>query len=171
VYLLQRDKMASSNNIIHMILALLVLNSWIGIGESAPSKFMIMVHRSNRSILFLATKSATLNPRDVNATNPGFISGSCPVAPNNYEYGWHFELPDLTFSFISIRVVFEKAGIVTTMIQEPCGAHAYVYTPTGDRLVSASANVTGSSSVFVLSDVCSPPSKLNRSSCGVSFRS
>lgn len=91
--------------------------------------------------------------------NPGFNSGSCPVSPNGYQYGWHLVLPDISHSFLTINCTFSKAGTVTDMVQEPCGMHAYVYTPTGDTLLGASANVSGSSNVFTLSDVCSPPSK------------
>lgn len=103
-----------------------------------------------------------MDPTNVNAVNPGFNSGSCPASPNGYSHGWHFVLPDITFAFVTISCKFAKAGIITEMVQEPCGMHAYVYTPSGDTLLSASANVTGSSNVFTLSDVCSPPSMSSR---------
>lgn len=109
-----------------------------------------------------AIKLAKLDPSNINAVNPGFNSGSCPASPNGHSYGWHFVLPDISHSFISINCKFAKTGVVTEMVQEPCGMHAYVYTPSGDTLVSATANVTGSSDVFILNDVCSPPSKFPR---------
>lgn len=112
-------------------------------------------------IYFSATKSSKLTSSSCNATNPGYITASCPVSPKNYAFGWHFVLPDVSQSFITISCTFSKAGVITDMIQQPCNMHAYVYTPTGDTLISASANITGTSDTFVLSDVCTPPGRCN----------
>ena len=113
-------------------------------------------------LYFSAIKTAFLDPSGVNAMNPGFRSGGCPLSSKGYTYGWHFVLPDLSHSFINISCTFSKAGTVTDMIREPCAMHAYVYTPTADTLLGASANVSGTSNTFILSDVCSPPSKCER---------
>ena len=154
--------MSSSSNIIHVILALAVFTSQISICAAAPGQYTTDLSITTSNTLYLvvsATKLANLDPSNVNAVNPGFNSGSCPVSPNGYAYGWHFVLSDITQSFESISVRFAKAGVITDMVQQPCGMHAYVYTPTGDTLLGASANITGTSTVFTLSDVCSPVSK------------
>ena len=156
--------MSSSSNIIHVILALAVFTSQISICAAAPGQYttdlsITTLNAHSLSSVVSATKLANLDPSNVNAVNPGFTSGSCPVSPNGYVYGWHFVLPDISQSFDSISVKFAKAGVITAMVQQPCGMHAYVYTPTGDTLLGASANVTGTSTVFTLSDVCSPVSK------------
>ena len=157
--------MFSSSNIIHLILALAVFTSQISICAAAPGQYTTELFHDHfqqplsLSSVISATKLANLDSTKINAVNPGFNSGSCPVSPNGYDYGWHFVLSDISQSFETISVTFAKAGVITDMVQQPCGMHAYVYTPTGDTLLGASANVTGTSTVFTLSDVCSPISK------------
>lgn len=91
--------------------------------------------------------------------NPGFSKGDCPTSADGHNYGWHFILPDRTNSFVTINCTFEKAGIITKMIQVPTGMHAYVFTPTPDTLRRGWAEITGTSTRFVLSHVCNPTSK------------
>ena len=153
------------NRIIHVLLAVTALISQVSKCAAVPSKTKLsFLSQSERESLSLppsisASQVASLDRNNVNAVNPGFNSGSCPLSPNGYTHGWHFVLSDLSQSFLTIHCQFAKAGVITEMVQEPCGMHAYVYTPSGDTLLAASANVTGSSRLFTLNDVCSPPSE------------
>ena len=45
------------------------------------------------------------------------------------------------------------------MIQTPSDKHAYVFTPTADKLLGAWAGVNGPETEFILSHVCSPSGK------------
>lgn len=90
------------------------------------------------------------------SVNPGFQTGTCPVSPDGYLYGWHFVLKDTTTSFVSINCLFKKAGLVTSMIKTPTDKHAYVFTSTADTLLDAWAVVNGPQTEFNLSHVCTP---------------
>ncbi|CAF4473352.1 unnamed protein product [Rotaria socialis] len=99
------------------------------------------------------TQKAHLNSTHVGSTNPGFQQGDCPVSVNG-AFGWHFVLTGTSTSIVSIRCVFNAAGVVTSMIQVPSDKHAYVFTRTGDTLLEASAVVNGPDTEFNLSNVC-----------------
>ncbi|CAF2987948.1 unnamed protein product, partial [Rotaria sp. Silwood2] len=102
------------------------------------------------------TRYAYLKTAHIGSVNPGFPSGDCPISSNGYKFGWHFVLSGTKTSFVSIKCVFEKAGSVTTMQQVPTNKHAYVFTPTSDKIRNASAVVDGPDTEFVLSHVCNP---------------
>jgi hypothetical protein len=105
--------------------------------------------------------AATLNPAGVGATNPGFKTGPCP-ATGSGAFGWHFVLPGSPGeppnpeSFNSISVTFQNAGVVTAFVYGTNKNQVYVFTPTADTLVSATADVNSSSAnpQFNLSHVC-----------------
>jgi hypothetical protein len=93
--------------------------------------------------------------QDTPIQNSGYgDKGDCPGSPA--EWGWHFVLPGSDASFVTLTTTFENAGeIVTTTFGPPTDQHAYVYTPTDDTLVSATAEVTGGDVTFFnLSHVC-----------------
>ena len=115
------------------------------------SVFIFILHSSEGS-----TGDAYLKAAHIGSVNPGFTAGDCPTHSGDEQYGWHFILGGVTTSFVSIRCIFEKAGIVTNMTQVPTNKHAYVFTETPDKLLNASAVVDGSDTEFVLSHVCSP---------------
>ncbi|CAF4142288.1 unnamed protein product, partial [Adineta steineri] len=96
---------------------------------------------------------ANVNSKHVNTTSKTFQKGTCPVSSNG-RYGWHFTTPDVSTLFVSIECQFKTAGRVTRMIQTPSTQHAYVYTPTHDTLLSATAVVHGSMKSFSLQHVC-----------------
>ena len=104
---------------------------------------------------------ATLKPAHVGSTNPGFGVGTCPENTQNANtWGWHFILPGSPSSntFVTLSATFAQAGTITTFISHPGPNHAYVYTPTGDTLLGATATVGGTGSPnlseFNLSHVC-----------------
>ncbi|CAF4498720.1 unnamed protein product, partial [Rotaria socialis] len=115
------------------------------------------------SIIFIfhatgvAARSASLNILQIGSINPGFTAGTCPTSPDGYQYGWHFKFRGTQTSFISISCSFEKAGKITKMVQVPNNQHAYVFTPGPDKLQSASAVVNGVETMFLLSNICTPP--------------
>lgn len=104
-----------------------------------------------------STGTAVLKAAHVGATNPGFGTGSCPTPPVAGYWGWHFVLQGNNTQFTGITVTFEDAGVVTSFISQPTGKHAYVFTPTADALLGATATTTGTAPLdteFVLSHVC-----------------
>jgi hypothetical protein len=80
--------------------------------------------------------------------------GDCTGSPA--QWGWHFVLPTDDAHFVTLTTNFQTAGtIVTTVFGPPTDKHAYVYTPTDDTLLSASAEVSGGEDEFFnLSHVC-----------------
>lgn len=115
---------------------------------------IFFVHSSKASI-----QTASLKTVHIGSLNPGFQTGDCPASSDGYQYGWHFVFSGSTTSFVSIKCTFQKAGTITKMIQIPTDKHAYVFTPTSDKILAASAVVTGPDTEFVLSHVCNPASK------------
>lgn len=106
--------------------------------------------------------NATLNPAHIGATNPGFSTGSCPTPPAGQEgwWSWHFIVPG-DENFTSLSVTFEDAGTFSTnsfpggvFVASPDNSHAYIWTPTPDRLLAASGTTDGTRTQFNLSHVC-----------------
>lgn len=109
-----------------------------------------------------AATTVPLNPAHVGAENPGFGVGSCPTPPAGQEgwFGWHFLMP-ANNNFTSLSVTFQEAGTFTAnpfpgsvFVAHPDNSHAYIWTPTGDKLLSGSATSDGTNSFFNLSHVC-----------------
>lgn len=115
------------------------------------SSIIFILHASE-----IAGLTATLKDVHVGSKNPGYKTGDCPSSPDGYQYGWHFVFSSTKTTFVTINCVFEKAGKVTKMIQTPTTKHAYVFTPTADKILSASASVNGIDTTFLLSHVCNP---------------
>jgi hypothetical protein len=100
---------------------------------------------------FAAT--ATLKEEHKGSTNPGFETGDCPTNPDaNGNWGWHFVLQGSDTDFNSLTATFETAGNVSAQVID--GKHAYVFTPGPDKLLDATADVTGPDTDFNLSHVC-----------------
>ena len=99
---------------------------------------------------------ASVTPAHVNATSTTFQNGSCPPSRDGCRFGWHFITPDINSLFVAVNCNFKKAGRVTKIIQTPSTQHAYVFTPTDDTLISASAVIGGTTKSFALQHVCSP---------------
>lgn len=98
--------------------------------------------------------AANLHTAYTNVTSQNFKKGKCPASPDGHRYGWHFITPDISSLFVAVKCDFKKAGSVTKMIQTPSTQHAFVFTPTDDTLLSASAVIDGVSKTFSLEHVC-----------------
>lgn len=110
-----------------------------------------------------ATGTVNLNPAHVGVVNDTFSQGSCPTPPSGQEgwYGWHFIMP-ANANFTSLSVTFQTAGTIsanpfpgTAFIAHPDNSHAYVWTPTNDKLLSGTATYS--------TDKKNPPDKFNLS--------
>lgn len=107
-------------------------------------------------------QTVLLNKDHVGATNPGFQVGECPTPPEGQEgwWGWHFIMPQNN-NFTSLTVTFENAGTFsvdefpgTVFVAHPDSSHAYIWTPTPDKLLSGFATSDGDNAFFNLSHVC-----------------
>ena len=112
----------------------------------------LCILRSSEGII----RIAYLKAAQVGSENPGFLTADCPISPDGYLYGWHFVLKETISRFLSINCTFDKAGIVTKMIQLPSNRHAFVFTSTSDTLLNAFAVVVGPYTEIVLRHICSP---------------
>ena len=102
-----------------------------------------------------------LNTAHEGDTNPGFEVGECPTPPVGQEgwWGWHFIMPNNNFT--SLSVTFETAGTFSAdpfpggvFVADPDNSHAYIWTPTPDKLLAGSATSDGDNKFFNLSHVC-----------------
>jgi hypothetical protein len=117
----------------------------------------------------LAQDLVALNPAHVGIVNSEFGQGTCPTPPAGQEdwYGWHFVMPGNN-NFTSLTVTFENAGTFTAspfpggvpgnpvFVSHPDASHAYIWTPTDDKLLSGEATSDGANNFFNLSHVCTP---------------
>lgn len=115
-----------------------------------------------------ATGGVSLNPAHVGVVNNTFSQGSCPTPPSGQEgwYGWHFLMPN-NANFTSLSVTFQNAGTFSAnpfpgsvFVASPDNSHAYIWTPTNDKLLGGTATYettgpgTSTPDKFNLSHVC-----------------
>lgn len=114
------------------------------------------------------TGNVDLNPAHVGAVNSAFQQGSCPTPPTGQEawYGWHFIMP-ANADFAALSVTFQSAGTFTAnpfpgsvFVAHPDNSHAYIWTPTDDKLLSGTATYSSDKKnppdFFNLSHTCTP---------------
>lgn len=106
--------------------------------------------------------SVPLNTDHVGAVNSLFQQGECPMPPEGQEdwWGWHFVMP-ANNNFLALSVTFQNAGTFTAdpfpglvFVSHPDASHAYIWTPTDDILLAASAESSGDNRFFNLSHTC-----------------
>ena len=98
---------------------------------------------------------ATVDATQTNVKHADVKVGSCPASPSGSRHGWRFVTPDISSLFVSINCQFEKAGNVTKMVQTKSTQECFVFTPTQDTLISATAVIDGKAETFNLDYVCS----------------